>query len=63
MSKPNGALHGVAEERLIARTRANSACGLPVIHGRVTVGAATGVVRPVAEKTIPLSRKLELVAS
>ena len=45
MSKPNGALQGVDDERLIARTRANSACGLPVIHGKVRVGAATGVVR------------------
>ena len=45
MSKPNGALHGVADDRLIARTRANKACGLPVIQGSVTSGAATGVSR------------------
>jgi hypothetical protein len=49
MSKPYALLHGVAEERLIARTRAKSACGLPVIQGSVTFGAATGLVSPVAE--------------
>jgi len=45
MSKQNAALQGVDDECLIARTRANSACGLPVIHGSVSSGAVTGVVR------------------
>jgi hypothetical protein len=48
---------------VIPRTLAKSACGLPVIHGSITVGPATGVVSPVVEYTIPLSRKVALVAS
>ena len=63
MSKPNGVLQGVAPELLTPRTRAKSACGLPVIQGSVTVGATTGVIRLFAVKIRPLSRKLELVAS
>ena len=43
MSKPNGALHGVAPEAKSARTRAYSACGEPVIQGSVSGGASTGV--------------------
>ena len=49
MSKPNGLLHGVVAEAVIPRTRANSACGLPVIQGSITVGAATGLVYPFTE--------------
>jgi len=63
MSNPKAALHGVVEEAVIPRTLAKSACGFPVIHGSIKVGEATGVVSPVVEYTIPLSRKLELVAS
>jgi hypothetical protein len=44
MSKPNALLQGVVPEAVTPRTRAKSACGLPVIHGSITVGAATGVV-------------------
>src|ERR1700692_2392555 len=62
MSKPNGLLHGVVAVAVIPRTRANSACGLPVIHGSIRVGATTGLV-PLVEYTSPLSRKLELAAS
>src|SRR6266545_146372 len=42
MSKPKGLLHGVVADAVIPRTRANNACGLPVIQGSITVGAATG---------------------
>ena len=49
MSKPNGVLHGVVADAVIPRTRANSACGLPVIQGSITVGAATGLVSPLVE--------------
>src|SRR5215471_6315547 len=63
MSKPKGVLHGVDDERLIARARANSACGLPVIHVSVSVGAATGVLIFDAVYSSPLSRKVELVES
>jgi hypothetical protein len=63
MSNPNELLHGVVADAVIPRTRANSACGLPVIHGSITVGATTGLVNALVEYTSPLSRKLELVAS
>ncbi len=49
MSKPNGLLHGAVAEAVIPRTRANNACGLPVIQGSITVGAATGLVNPFTE--------------
>jgi hypothetical protein len=49
MSKPNEALHGVVVSSVTARTRAYSACGVPLIHGSVSGGAATGEVRLVSE--------------
>ena len=49
MSKPNAVLHAVVADAVIPRTRANSAWGLPVIQGSVTVGAATGVLSPLVE--------------
>src|SRR6476659_2476683 len=63
MSNPNELLHGVVADAVIPRTRANSACGLPVIHGSITVGATTGLVNALVEYTSPVSRKLELGAS
>ena len=44
MLKPKGLLHDVAPFLNTARTRAYSECGEPVIHGRVSVIAATGLL-------------------
>src|SRR2546423_35758 len=49
MSKPKAALQGVVDAAVTPLTRAKSACGLPVIQGSMTVGAATGVVSPAVE--------------
>src|SRR5665647_3808779 len=50
-------------EARTARTRAYSACGEPVIHGRVSSGAETGVVSLPSSYRVPLSRKALLVES
>src|SRR4029079_4315590 len=62
MSKPYDAVHGpTAPFAAIARTRAYSEWGLPVIHGRASGTVPTGVVREGSSQTIPFPRKSGLM--
>ena len=54
---PKEALHGLTPVRVIARTRAYTAYGLPVIQGRATGTETAGVFSFSSDQNVPASVK------